>query len=564
MRQNKSRWLWLSLICLALLVIYHFMPSHPQQGDEISDFLSAPPPKIPASKSLAPEKPAGPIYISADSKQRPKRLPKEDQTPECLLTGKVMSPDGRPLPGAIVTVYASLPDDSTLIPHWPDPVISDVCDGEGHYAIHLFESLDATVVVDKPGYAKIEDGRYLYVPGEYPKNYTLRESCACIEGVVINDGIPIPGARVDITFPLRTVMSDGTTPTRVSGTTDSMGKYRIDGLIEGPATIITLVPGFQRKGTPFDTVCGPCGKVILNLTAGLSISFPVKSRQGHPIPSVSAFCFLEGQRGYLGPDDYGTKTWSSPTYPLRNRSSESGIVELVVPPNTSNFACRIGADKYQYKYIIINPNSPPSEVELDDAVRFSGIVLSDSGDPVPGAAVLVYEEKSSDPIAPDSPSRLESLIGSSIEQTGTDMRGTFRLNLTFSKVSQVRVTKKGFREARVDLNPKKPIPFLEVHLESQETGIFGSVVNSDGKPVTSFRIAFKSSAPGNDKYFRDIENKEGRYLISDIPAGTYVMSIQLVSSTLPEVFASQEITLKNGYFFGEVKFQSVAIEALKK
>jgi uncharacterized GH25 family protein len=554
--------LLLLLICAIIYLISH---RHPQQSEQISDLSSAPPSEVPVSEAVVPEKAAGPTYVSVNTKQRPKRLSIENQIPECLLTGKVVSAAGIPLPGATVAVHASGPDDSTLKPLWPDPILTGVCDSEGRYSMRLLESVaGAFVAVHKPGYAEVRDRRDFLVPGEYAKNYTLREACACIEGAVIDDGKPVVSARVDVTFVRGDdyIVTAISVTTRVSTLTDAMGRFKIEGLIEGHAGLDTLVPGYQRKSTTFDTTAGPCGIVILKLERGQTISLAVKNTQGFSIPAASAICTLEDRNSRLvGTDEYGTEIW---TPRPRGQANKSGIIEILVPPTWDYCYCRIDAPKYQTALITIDPKSPPHEVTLQDAVLFMGVVLSGSGDPVPGAQVMVYEEESLAPLVSPKTKMPVNIKNSQAVSTVANMRGTFELNLPFSIAKRVRVTKKGFRETRVALNVEKPVRFIEVRLESQEAGFFGRVVDSEGKAIPRYRIVIRASGEAGISYSRDVEDGEGRFLVTDVPAGTYLVAIAPVQSNMIEIAKPQDITLKSGFLYGEITFQSMRIETPKK
>ena len=52
--------------------------------------------------------------------------------------------------------------------------------------------------------------------------------------------------------------------------------------------------------------------------------------------------------------------------------------------------------------------------------------------------------------------------------------------------------------------------------------------------------------------------------MTDVPAGTYLVAIAPVQSNMIEIAKPQEVTLKNGFLYGEITFQSVRIETPKK
>jgi hypothetical protein len=469
-----------------------------------------------------------------------------------------------PLPGAEITIYGSEPDYSTITAVWPNPVVSEICDSEGRYAIHLARSLDDAVIrVQKQGYATLQDRRHPYVPVNSEKNYTLREACSCLDGTVISERSSVPGARVDVTFPMRAVLSDPAMPIKTSVMTDSTGRFHLEGLVEGYATVVVLAPGFQQRETTFSTMCGPCGRLYLKIQTGHTISFAVKDVHDHPIPGASARVQLANSSMPMGKDEYGVGIWVPQP---RGQANERGIIEFVVPPDTGIFDCRISSPKYQTAHIAIDPKSPPQEVTLQAAPQFKGVVLADSGDPVPGVEVTVFENSYFDR-SPAQGVQGSLLLTQSREmiQTGTDLRGGFQVILPFSKIGRVIAKKEGFQETSVEFGGMEPVRPVEIRLKSQETGVFGRLVDSEGRPVTRYSVMISSSAPNRNIYTRDIENLEGRFLITDIPPGSYVIRIIMPPSSAESVYTdSGELTLKSGFVYGEVDFQSTKRGIIKK
>jgi len=517
----------------------------------------------PVQGSSIPRKISGPTYVPLGSIRRGMRMPTVSQSPECLLTGRVLSERGIPLPEADITIYASEPDNSTITPIWPNPIVAGICDSQGRYIIHLAQSLDNAVIrVRKQGYATIQDRRHLYVPGNSRKDYTLHEGCACIDGTVINDGRLVPRARVDVTFPFHAVLGDRERPIRTSVLTDSTGSFRLEGLVEGYATVIVLAPGFQQRESTFSTVCGPCERLDLKIQTGHTISFVVKNVYGHPIPGASARVQLANSSMPMGKDEYGVGMWGARP---RAQADDRGIIELVVPPDTGTFDCQISSPQYQTAHATIDPMSPPEAVTLQAAPKFNGVVLTDSGDPVPGVEVTVYEDRYLERSSPPGPQQLFSAPPREMVQTGTDLRGGFQVILPFSKVGRVVAKKEGFQETSVEFGGMEPVWPVEIFLKSQETGVFGRLMDSEGRPVTHYILMISSSAPNRNIYSREVENSEGRFLITDIPPGIYVIRILMPSSSPQSVYTgSEEIILKSGFVYGEVAFQSTNKEPAKK
>jgi hypothetical protein len=150
-------------------------------------------------------------------------------------------------------------------------------------------------------------------------------------------------------------------------------------------------------------------------------------------------------------------------------------------------------------------------------------------------------------------------------QTGTDLRGGFQVILPFSKVGRVVAKKEGFQETSVEFGGMEPVRPVEIRLKSQETGVFGRLIDSEGRPVTYYILMISSSAPNRDIYSREVENSEGRFLITDIPPGSYIIRILMPPPSAVSVYTdSGEVTLKSGFVYGEVDFQSTKRGIIKK
>ena len=78
----------------------------------------------------------------------------------------------------------------------------------------------------------------------------------------------------------------------------------------------------------------------------------------------------------------------------------------------------------------IDPKHPPAEVVLDEADTFSGQVLSESGDPIPGAIVRI------------TPSAAEGYVVS-------DNAGLFSVPLADYPVGAVDVRKPGYARVQI-------------------------------------------------------------------------------------------------------------------
>jgi hypothetical protein len=202
-------------------------------------------------------------------------------------------------------------------------------------------------------------------------------------------------------------------------------------------------------------------------------------------------------------------------------------------------------------------------VVLEDEETFTGTVITAKGEPVQGARVTVIQATKPGGTSPAGglPSAMVFPTPGS-PQAETDQGGRFSVRLSMPYVSEVRVTKEGYKEERVLLNADRSVCSVVVRLDSMETGVIGHVVNAEGKPVTRFIISLLGSNPDVRTYQREIEDSDGRFLVSDVQPGAYRIYAQPVSAkwgiTMP-----QEVTLRRGYFFGEVNLQSTTRGVVK-
>lgn len=448
---------------------------------------------------------------------------------ECVMKGRVTTLESdEPLAGAIVSVHMTEPQAPEFA--WPAPIVSAATDSEWRYTVRLGDSIaNAVVSVRKEGYVTVQDTQDMRVPGSIAKNYELREASACIEGMVLGDGKPLSGARVSATFGrIVTLIGNRAHDEQVGVVSGKDGKYTLRAVPAGSARVVAVASGFVpvRQNVPLRA--GPWGHMDIQLQPARTVSVIVRNRRGDPLPAAFA----------IG-------SWG------QTRADEHGKIELTLTPDARVVDCEIGARDYQSSSFTIDSNRPPSEVILEDAVVFSGLILSKAGNPMPGAIVTVMQMGRSGRISP--------------EPVKSDAAGRFVFPLFYPSVCEVRVTKPGYVEKRITYDDQPAPAFLEIRLESPNTGFFGRAVDSDGKPVKRFGLVFgSSSTPTGGVYSRDVENDEGRFCITDIPAGTYRVRFQSNTSTVHLFAEIKELTLKDGYLYGEILVQMSDPVAIKK
>lgn len=314
MSQDKKRWVWvLALIPLLFLLLYLFLPRDRSQVKSHSAPQSLQPARAYERASAANA--MLPHYLPLSAYRLPENR-NPDQSTECLMTGKVKSDEGQPLPGATVSLYASGPADPNF--EWPKPLLTEVCDYEGRYTIHMAAPLaKAAIGARKDGYATLQDTQDIEVPGTITKDYILRKAGACLEGLVLEGDKPIAKTRVFTTFPRVASSKDRSMTSAVSAFSDVRGRYSLQGLPEGLLDVFADPPGYQRKTVYVSVSSGPCGHLDFKVAPGTLISFLVKNKRGDPIQGAYAMTREEGSQ-------FGKST--------RTAKDENGNVESMLPP----------------------------------------------------------------------------------------------------------------------------------------------------------------------------------------------------------------------------------------
>ncbi len=179
-----------------------------------------------------------------------------------LMTGRVVTADGTPVPGARVRLM----DDGS----WAARPIAETTSGaEGRYALRTYDAYAEFHWIDVR-----HDGWHLdtrYLPGRPPGSERIGE-----RDVLNRDLVVVPAARVRgvVTGPDGPVAGAGVTVWRASPaggrravewtTTDAEGRYSVGGLPEGPAAVTVVAAGlrvrdqpeshWEKEGTPLDTI----------------------------------------------------------------------------------------------------------------------------------------------------------------------------------------------------------------------------------------------------------------------------------------------------------------------
>jgi len=457
--------------------------------------------------------------------------------------GKIMSLDGTPLSSASIMFYRDPPDplhsNSTTL-----PTATQKSDAAGSYLLSFDEPVRGFLRVSAPGHAEVSDSLDLPGPETIAKNFRLRPAPACVEGFVLGlNHTPVEGALVSIwldTGQVRTLL-DSASLSPIAAVTKPSGKYEIRGIPEGVAAINVKARGFLADSSLYYPEAGSCKWVDFQLSRALVVTLKIKDESGLAISGAEARA-----QGIIA------------------KADSAGLVEFDLLPDTDSFRCEISAAGYRSRAVTLIPAALPEAVSLeavetDPDRQLSGRVISQFGAGIPGARITLS----------DGFGKLGGIIS-----TGKD--GSFTLTVPESSVRPFRkfiVRKVGYIEERLRLPmEREPENIILVTLRRPETGIAGVVLDGAGNPIPRFKVILSSlwsdelplarfQAIGADwsppvTYLRDVEEESGSFLITDIPAGKYNISIESLpyASTLRSARLSLGIIeLRKGFIYSGVR-----------
>ena len=240
---------------------------------------------LPASPSPAAEKPKAPGQASRTARPAPTRV-----KPPTTLEVVVQDPRGQPVAGALVAIGTG----RELMPR-PH---SGRTDAEGRVRLEKLPRPPWDVAIQARGLAP---KRLERIDGTKPLRVRL-EPGAVLTGTV-RDGTtrePVAGASVWVSVRSGVAAQDTWDPDagRVAARTDARGRFKLDGLGSGPATVNATAPGAGRAIRPNVL---PGSAVELFLMPGATISGTVRDDAGKPVKGAVVRAMPEGFGPFLPP-----------------------------------------------------------------------------------------------------------------------------------------------------------------------------------------------------------------------------------------------------------------------
>lgn len=294
--------------------------------------------------------------------------------------------------------------------------------------------------------------------------------------------------------------------------TDQEGRYRLEGVFGGAATLRLRKKGYQLFSAngflePFPL---PATRLQvernLEMVPAVSVSGAVRMEDGRPL-SGATMEFVLAARG-------GAPCLSGAM------SSSKGLYELEAPPfSTLRVVARISGAPVAFSQPLEVNDKPvsASEIVVKPGGKLSGTVVDPSGGAVEGAVVKAVLTL---------PMGAETSIAYEVASATSDAKGAFALTpVPEGKLSLVAL-KKGYAQS----------PSQELGLSSRETkrgirlalqtshSISGKVVDSRGNGVGDVSLDADSISGAEDGSATARSANDGTYRLEDLPSGVYRLS----------------------------------------
>ena len=346
-------------------------------------------------------------------------------------------------------------------------------------------------------------------PGMSLLDWTLIEASGWIVGTVVDamTDRPISEAGVLAQFQVTPLPGMGTgiipqRPRRLKSSllfrplsprlleTDDLGRFILDTVPVATASLTGSHPGYLEDIKDVQIDSAQTQYVELRLVQAQSVSFRVRHRDGQPIPSVSV----------IRPDG--------------NRASgdQEGLVRFAVLPTDKPAQIKVWAPRYREMALTLESARFPSEIVLDEGLPFFGFVVSEDGNPLEGATVLIHGTDGRQP-------SYESIVT-------TDQAGAFSWQLTRPPVWKMHVSQTGYLEKRIGFRGSVDVPYV-VRLERAHAAIAGRVTEEDGSPVRHFSLRLRDPFSTDGRrpvLMRSFSHADGIFSMEDLPPGIYQLS----------------------------------------
>ena len=494
------------------------------------------------------------------------------------LSGRVVGPEGEPVPDAEVTAAAEVGFGMTTKLGRTGP--------QGEFRGTGLKPGLLDLQVTARGYRDTW-WRGVQIPQDRdpePVTITL-ERASVLEGRAQDEeGNPVPGARIIVVAQA----SPGGRPLRFpfeDPATDSGGRFRVDGLAPGEYTLSAWLPGSSRRAEATVRLGSGTTQVELVFKRGTVVAGRVVDEAGDPVPSAEVYLrpVVKGQRERTANsqadgsfrvqnvDDGHFELVASASGYARSASREihvagAGLEGLEIrlsreaagtitgrvlglPPETLSQVW-VAADTDFYDEEGVS--------QVDEQGRYR----------LPGLRSGLWRVMASQPNGPAAEGEVElapgaeavldlqfpegNIFSGRVSLNGLPLRGA-EISAASLQIRDYSAKTQADHEGRFSLGPLKPGPHSiliysaekvlalyrtiqlqegqEVQLEVETAGVQGRILSAGGEPVPDAAIQFRVTEPSSGRSLPDWgpsvrSDAQGAFEVLSIPAGSYTLVVQ--------------------------------------
>ncbi|WP_433750424.1 carboxypeptidase regulatory-like domain-containing protein [Falsibacillus pallidus] len=414
------------------------------------------------------------------------------------IAGQVTDPAMVPIPNALVQVF----DGASGV-----FVASQFTDGTGQYTISNLAGGQYQIVFTAPGFTDLISIVSVPSGGTLSLDAQLDNVESHIYGTVVNEltNTPIFGALVQ-------VFTDQTALPVASDITDNLGRYDLFGLPPGTYTITISSPGFGQQSFNLTIKASEVKEINIALTpSASSISGTVaNSITSTSIPGVSVSLVIP-ESGII------IRT-------VQTAQDGSYLLDGVMPGSYQLLFSGAGFANGYESAIILKGESLVVNKALDPVSSIvSGSVFDTGSNPLAGVLIQVFDVTSKELIA----------------YALSDQAGNYQIDTLPAGTYNILASKDGY-VTQITQTTVPPNQSIDFQLDGNPSTIEGTVVDTvTNRPIQGALL--QAFLNGSDQAIASyLTDPLGRYYLSGLPAGTYVIRVTA------DGYRTREITVTIG------------------
>lgn len=436
-----------------------------------------------------------------------------------MLHGYVRSLEGGPIAGATLTLSSSMTP-GLMAPKGarkPENEYIVLTNPEGYYRILNLTPGESWHLSASAAEFGTQTERNLLIEeknGTNTVDFRLQPGETLTGRVIAPDRSPIMGASV------RVVGYQQPQTLSADAITNDEGRFTVSNLVPGNYTLIAEADGWRTERLL--RVVAPSADLEIQLAEQGTIMGRVVGVSGEAVPSFT----LSLHQYIANSSAYGRRVKEE------KMTSEDGSFTMT-GVDEGQFSIKVAAPGFADTFsedFEVTQGLTTTDILIKMSVggSITGIVLdANSGEPLSGAIVTTQDNNYQD-------NPLMRLFGASMPRKTTQQRartgkdGRFELSMLAPELYQVRIQHPSFPLLVMDnqrVIEGSPTDMGAIRLEPGST-IRGTVYDGAGSPLSGATIQILSTANDLRTHLEGRSNSEGRYILRNVPEGSYKMSAQ--------------------------------------